>query len=246
MGSTIKLAVVAAVGLSLAACSAAPGDSSNVDETAALADELSGGVPNGTHLMTTANLNLRTGPSTSNAILAVIPSGAEVTTLSGTPVNGFYQVHFGTHTGYAYGAYLAKASDGSLQCGHVQWWSSGITYGPNYGNGWWDTDLNVTHGTPVQLRHDSRLYRHGVYGWGYMPEFVDLVTGDKFRFLHLLPQHQLATNDGQVYQAGYVVGYSGGDTKDTGLGSYSTGQHLCVQTIATYRSAFPSGHDACH
>lgn len=244
----VKKALVAAIGLSLAvaACSAAPDDTSNVDETAALADELSGGVPNGTHLMTTAALNLRTGPSTSDSIILVIPNGAEVTAVSGTPQNGFYNVQFGTHTGYSYGAYLAKVSDGSLSCGHVQWWTTALTYGPNLEYGWWDTDLAVSHDTPVQLRHDSRLYKTGVYGWGYMPEFVDLVTGDKFRFLHLRPQHQLATNVGQVYRAGTVVGYSGGDTKDTGLGQFSTGAHLCVQTITHYRTAFPYSHDACN
>jgi hypothetical protein len=63
--------------------------------------------------------------------------------------------------------------------------------------------------------------------------------------LHLRPQHQWATDVGRVYPAGYVVGISGGDTRDTGLGPYSTGQHLCIQTLRTYRDAFPRGVDAC-
>jgi hypothetical protein len=78
-----------------------------------------------------------------------------------------------------------------------------------------------------------------------MPEFVDLVTGEKFRFLHLRPQKQLATSVGQIYPAGFVVGYSGGDTADTGLPTYSTGAHLCVQTLVGYRTAFPTGKDPC-
>lgn len=134
---------------------------------------------------------------------------------------------------------------GALSCGHVQWWNTALTYGPYMSYGWWDTDLAVPHDTPVQLRHDSKLYKSGVYGWGYMPEFVDLVTGEKFRFLHLRPQNQLATNVGQVYPAGFVVGTSGGDTADTGLPKYSTGAHLCVQTLAAYRTAFPAGKDPC-
>lgn len=135
--------------------------------------------------------------------------------------------------------------NGVLLCSHLQWWNTALTYGPYMSYGWWDTDLAVSHDTPVQLRHDSKLYKTGVYGWGYMPEFVDLVTGYKFRFLHLRPQQQLATNVGQVYAAGTIVGYSGGDTADTGLGTYSTGAHLCVQTLDDYRTVFPTGNDPC-
>jgi hypothetical protein len=135
--------------------------------------------------------------------------------------------------------------NGVLLCSHLQWWNSALTYGPYMSYGWWDTDLNVTHDTPVQLRHDSKLYKYGVYGWGYMPEFIDQVTNEKFRFLHLRPQHQLATNVGQVYAAGTIVGYSGGDTADTGYPTYSTGQHLCVQTLDAYRTCFPTGNDPC-
>ena len=130
------------------------------------------------------------------------------------------------------------------QCGELQWWNSYITY-EHLSSGWRDTDLGVRAGTPVQLRHASRLERHGVYGWGYMPEFTDLATGARFRFLHLRPQNQWATDVGRVYPAGYVVGLSGGDTWDTGYPTYSTGSHLCVQTLWTYRAAFPSGRDAC-
>lgn len=134
---------------------------------------------------------------------------------------------------------------GVLSCASLQWWNTALTYGPYMSYGWWDTDLAVSHDTPVQLRHDSKLYKTGVYGWGYMPEFVDQVTGEKFRFLHLRPQKQLATNVGQVYPAGTIVGYSGGDTADTGLGTYSTGAHLCVQTLSAYRTVFPAGKDPC-
>jgi len=134
---------------------------------------------------------------------------------------------------------------GVLSCSNQQWWNTALTYGPYQSYGWWDTDLAVSHDTPVVVRHDSKLYKYGVYGWGYMPEFVDLVTGEKFRFLHLRPQHQLATDVGRVYAQGTVVGYSGGDTADTGYPTYSSGAHLCVQTIDAYRTCFPTGKDPC-
>ncbi len=133
-----------------------------------------------------------------------------------------------------------------VSCDNIQWWNSAINYGPYMVYNWWDTDLNVHSGSKVQIRHDSLLEKTGVYAWGYMPEFTDLVTGKRFRLLHLRPQNQWATAVGQVYPAGYVVGLSGGDTADTGLGAYSTGQHLCVQTLAHYRDAFPEGWDPCN
>jgi len=130
-----------------------------------------------------------------------------------------------------------------LKCENVQWWNSALTY--SHHPTWWDTDLAVGPSTPVVLRHDSRLEKTGVYEWGYMPEFTDLATGKSFRFLHLRPSSQWATEVGKVYPAGHVVGLSGGDTYDTGLPKWSSGAHLCVQTIELYRDVFPSGVDAC-
>lgn len=133
---------------------------------------------------------------------------------------------------------------GTLMCSALQWWNATLTY-QHMSSGWVDTDLRVAAGTPVQLRHNARLDRHGVYDWGYMPEFTDMVTGMRFRYLHLRPQNQYATTVGRVYPAGFIVGLSGGNTTDTGYPTYSTGSHLCVQTLVPYRSAFPSGMDAC-
>ncbi len=140
--------------------------------------------------------------------------------------------------------YCTSAGAGLL-CSHVQWWNSALTYGPYMSYGWWDTDLAVGANTPVQLRHDSRLDKEGVYGWGWMPEFTDQVTKQRFRFLHLRPYAKYTTAIGTVYPAGTIVGLSGGDTSDTGLGKYSTGAHLCVQSLAEYRTAFPTGKDPC-
>ncbi len=136
------------------------------------------------------------------------------------------------------------ATASALACANVQWWNSTITY-QHVSYGWNDTDLRVPAGTPVVLRHASRLERVGVYDWGYMPEFTDLVTRARFRFVHLRPQAQRATVRGREYPAGFVVGLSGGDTRDTGYPTYSTGAHLCVQTLVAYRTAFAAGRDAC-
>ena len=142
-----------------------------------------------------------------------------------------------------------QSADDLASCRSIQWWHGyRITSNRLESTGWWDTDLGVSSSTPVQLRHASKLVASGVYGWGWMPTFVDQVTGKKFRFLHLRPQHMWATQIGKVYAAGTVVGVSGGDTWDTGGAGrgYSTGPHLCVQTLSGFRADFPDTRDACN
>lgn len=136
---------------------------------------------------------------------------------------------------------------GTVQCSLPQWWNLAYSWDPGmysvrYG---WDNDLRMVAGTGVQLRHASRLLAEGVYGWGWMPEFEDTVTHDHFRFLHLQPSRRLTTAIGTTYPAGTLVGYSGGNTADTGYPTYSTGAHLCVQTQVAYRTAFPVGMEPC-
>lgn len=83
-------------------------DEELVDSESALV----GNMQPGTSLETTARLNLRAGPSTTNAIYLTMPLGATVTLRTATPRNGFYQVSYGNRAGWAHGGYLAPA-DGS-------------------------------------------------------------------------------------------------------------------------------------
>ena len=145
---------------------------------------------------------------------------------------------------------------GVLICSNMQWWDARQT---NCGTGqsppacsyksalggWWDTDLHVPSRTNVVLRHASRLDSQGTYGWGWMPQFTDMVTGHQFRFLHLHPEYKYTTDVGTIYPIGTVVGVSGGDTALTGYPRYSTAAHLCVQTPAPFADAFPAGTDGC-
>ena len=59
-------------------------------------------------MVTTANLNMRTGPSTSYSIIRVIPNGAEVKVLSTS--NGWARVVYGGSEGYASLSYLKPKS----------------------------------------------------------------------------------------------------------------------------------------
>jgi uncharacterized protein YraI len=116
----ISLAASAAIGslLALSACSAAPGDPDSQElvgasETVdASGDALSGSHAVGSKLTTTADLNLRSGPSTNKSILHVIPDGSEVTLVDAAPSNGFYHVKHNGSTGWSYGAYLKVTSAG--------------------------------------------------------------------------------------------------------------------------------------
>lgn len=55
---------------------------------------------------TTADLNLRAGPGTTYAVLAVMPEGATVT-LTGQTSNGFHSVSWNGQNGWAFSAWLA-------------------------------------------------------------------------------------------------------------------------------------------
>jgi uncharacterized protein YraI len=56
-------------------------------------------------MRTTANLNLRAGPSTADDVLLVIPAGEEVT-ITGDAQNGFLAVTYHGQSGWAYATYL--------------------------------------------------------------------------------------------------------------------------------------------
>jgi uncharacterized protein YraI len=61
---------------------------------------------------TTADLNLRAGPSYGDAILAVMPAGSGVV-VTGDPQNGFYPVSYAGQGGWALGDYLSFGGDGA-------------------------------------------------------------------------------------------------------------------------------------
>lgn len=81
---------------------------------------LSGGSDVSSNALTTANLNLRSGPATSFGVLLVIPNGSTVT-IDGALQNGFYPVEFNGTSGFASANYLqlttsqtATVVDGAL------------------------------------------------------------------------------------------------------------------------------------
>lgn len=150
---------------------------------------------------------------------------------------------------------------GFVSCAYPQWWNYGFSWSPGYYQinvppYVWDNDLAAASWTPVQLRHPSTLVRESVELWGWWPQFRDEVTGVRFSLVHLHPQQRLTTQVGHTYPAGTLVGYSGGDTRDTGYlvqvpgctsgpCVFSTGAHLCVETDVSIFTAFPDGNEPC-
>lgn len=83
------------------------------DEVGTIDSELSTGVPIGTHLKTSAALNLRTGAGMGYRVRLVIPQGATVTTINRTtPSGGWYNIKYNGITGWSYGSYLNRVSSG--------------------------------------------------------------------------------------------------------------------------------------
>ena len=95
----------------LAACSAAPDSSPEglvgaPEVTDSSEEGVSGNLPAGSTLKATANVNLRTGASTSKSILNVVAKGDSVTLVSSAPQNGFYKVQYNGTVGWSFGKYF--------------------------------------------------------------------------------------------------------------------------------------------
>jgi len=82
------------------------------DDLATTSSALSGNLAVGTTLKTTANLNLRSGPSTSNTVRLVMPAGSTVTVVATAPSGGFYNVRYSGTTGWSSGQYLKLDTSG--------------------------------------------------------------------------------------------------------------------------------------
>jgi len=116
-----RLAALFILPLTIAAaqgCSAAPDgedDSEELvgaEETDTFEGAASGSHPVGTTMTTTANLNLRSGPSTDKSIFHVIPQGAKVTLVASDPVNGWYNIDHDGTVGWSSGQYLTVSDGG--------------------------------------------------------------------------------------------------------------------------------------
>lgn len=117
-----KLSLFAVPLLLLAACAApsdgiddgTSNDTGDANAEPAL-EESSSAVVTGTvskdvMLATTARLNFRAGPSTSETVYKVLKLGQVVKALGGDSTNGFYKIEVGGKQGWAFGKYLKETT----------------------------------------------------------------------------------------------------------------------------------------
>ncbi|MCA9860395.1 MAG: SH3 domain-containing protein [Thermomicrobiales bacterium] len=76
---------------------------------------------------TTANLNLRSGPSTGSGVLVVIPNGSAIT-VTGVLANGFYPVTFDGTSGFASANYITFTPPSPGGDGIIVWPMTGGTW----------------------------------------------------------------------------------------------------------------------
>lgn len=109
--SSLGLALVTTLSFGLGGCGKADEPESTElvgadEEVESTADALTGSRPVGSTLQTNANLNLRSGPSTNDQILLTMPRGSTVSVVTSQPSGAWYQVKYGSRTGWAHGNYL--------------------------------------------------------------------------------------------------------------------------------------------
>lgn len=107
---------------------------------------LTGSYPTGTALQTTAYVNHREGPSTSAAILQVIPPNTKVVSGAAAPRAGWYGVTWNGKTGWVSGQYLTSlggapspapspAPSGSISARGQDQMTRIVTYADNHNSG---------------------------------------------------------------------------------------------------------------
>ena len=109
----MKHALLAMGFVMLTGCSQNVGEPQAADDSvpASTDQSLTTSVGIGATLETTDYLNLRTGPSTSDAVIEVIPINGIVSVVNhSSPTNGFYEVWYEGKVGWSHGAYLKIAA----------------------------------------------------------------------------------------------------------------------------------------
>jgi uncharacterized protein YgiM (DUF1202 family) len=99
-------------------------------------------------LVATTDVNLRNGPSTDNAVITVVPTGASVKVVNATPQNGFYNIDYQGSVGWSSGKYYTE---------------SGATGGGTGGTGTGGTTSSVTDA--AMARAESAVGFS--YWWGH-------------------------------------------------------------------------------
>lgn len=181
------------------------------------ADALTGSRPVGSSLKTTAALNLRKGAGTKHGVLVVMPKGATVTVVRSAPVSGWYNVKYGSRTGWASGQYLvAQASSGGgskapkkvkiygpAVRAHVQAFANAAcaAYGCPY-----ELGTRVGHSPTADRAVDMMMSKYGTVASGANKTRGDNISSfairnaKKYKLDYVIWRQRINTNDGRGWR----------------------------------------------
>ena len=91
----------------------------------------------GSGLLTTANLNLRSGPGTGYAILRTMPYKSVPKVVTSCPSAGWYQLSFDAATGWASGSYLTTLDTSTARSQAIARAQKGVGFSYWWGHGGW-------------------------------------------------------------------------------------------------------------
>ena len=219
------------------ACSpATPGADSQllngVDETVDSNEEgVSGPIPVGSQLRTTANLNFRTGPSSGYKVMRVLAKGTIVETVEQTdPSNSYYKIKHNGTVGWAHGGYMSVVStpssgqagvSGSVAVGTVLETVTNLNFrsGPSTSYSVLAVLVGGTQVTAIESDPQNSYYKiehEGMQGWshgGYMRIASD-ASGDDAD--DPAPVAATAATDAAITRAKAGVGSPTGGATDGG------------------------------
>lgn len=174
-----KWAALGCFFLSIVACPAMDQNGlSGLRDYALVADEsigslvqgLSGEVPENTVLIATANLNLRTEPSTDSTILRTMAMNSAMTVVGQQPTAGFYRVRHGNLVGWAHGSYMEEAHAPISETMAVERLAaaelarSAIGFSYWWGHARWTPNGATGRNTGACSRVDGTYFHEGDYG----------------------------------------------------------------------------------
>jgi uncharacterized protein YraI len=160
----------------------------------------------GATVITNANLNLRSGPSTSHGIILTIPLGSKVTIQQSCPSSGFYNVKYGTSTGWASGSYLNNMRTVTVSGGpvlsHVQSYSNAVCSATGACNISTYEGHSPTRTRAVDILASSAygVYPSDGYALGDKVAQMTLNQWNSYRTMYVIWKQRINSNDGRGWR----------------------------------------------
>jgi uncharacterized protein YraI len=197
------------------------------DESIASSDEgISGSLAIGSTLQMTANLNLRSGPSTGYKVLRVMSSGAKAVTVEVTaPSGSYYKINHNGTVGWAHGGYMKVVStpsgggssgglSGSVPIGTTVESTGDVNFrsGPSTSESVLDVLASGTQATTVETTTPQngyyKLNYKGSLGWSHGDYLKIVDDGGSTPPEPVTPPPSSSDRDGAIARAKAAMGFS--------------------------------------